>query len=179
MTPAECNYKIYDKELLAIVKAFEEWRPELSGSDHPIQVISDHKNLEYFMTTKQLNRRQARWAEFLSEFNFKITYRPGKEGIKPDSMTRRTADLPVQDDLGDERNRHQHQVILKTHNLSPKITKELKATHANKDDGSTYAAHIASTFLDFHINLTDLADMMYKEAEAVHPVQGEVNIRTP
>ena len=49
---AECNYEIYDKELLAIVRAFEEWRPHLQGSSHPIQVLSDHKNLEYFMSTK-------------------------------------------------------------------------------------------------------------------------------
>jgi len=53
---AECNYKIYDKELLAIVWAFEEWRPHLEGSSQPIQVLTDHKNLEYFMSTKLLNR---------------------------------------------------------------------------------------------------------------------------
>src|SRR6202162_5509434 len=53
-SPAECNYEIYDKELLAIIRTFEEWRPELEGAAHPIAVISDHKNLEYFMTTKQL-----------------------------------------------------------------------------------------------------------------------------
>ena len=47
--PAECNYEIYDKELIAIVKAFEEWRPELEGSPEPINVIFDHKNLEYFI----------------------------------------------------------------------------------------------------------------------------------
>jgi hypothetical protein len=40
MSPAECNYEIYDKELLAIVKAFEEWRFELSGTDDPTQVLS-------------------------------------------------------------------------------------------------------------------------------------------
>jgi hypothetical protein len=59
MSPAECNYEIYDKELLAIIKAFEEWRPELAGTDpsNPIKVLSDHRSLEYFMTTKQLNRR--------------------------------------------------------------------------------------------------------------------------
>jgi len=58
--PAECNYEIYDKELMAIVRAFEEWRPELEGSPTPIEMITDHKNLEYFMSTKQLSRRQAR-----------------------------------------------------------------------------------------------------------------------
>jgi hypothetical protein len=108
MTPAECNYEIYDKELLAIVRAFEEWRPELSGTATTVQVISDHKNLEYFMSTKQLNRRQARWAEFLSEFNFKITYRPGAQGAKPDSLTRRGDDLPDPTDGSDPRNQHQH-----------------------------------------------------------------------
>ena len=101
--PAECNYEIYDKELMAIVRCFEEWRPELEGALHPIQVLSDHRNLEYFMSTKLLNRRQTRWAEFLSRFNFKIVYRPGKAGGKPDSLTRRSEDLPKG---GDERLRH-------------------------------------------------------------------------
>ncbi|SLM34769.1 retrotransposon nucleocapsid protein [Lasallia pustulata] len=84
----EVNYKIYDKELLAIIRAFEEWRPELEGSAFPIKVITDHRNLEYFMSTKQLSRCQARWSEFLSRFNFKIVYRPGKQGAKPDALTR-------------------------------------------------------------------------------------------
>ena len=56
MAPAECNYNIYDKELLIIICAFEEWRPELEGAAEQVQVITDHKNLEYFMTTKQLSR---------------------------------------------------------------------------------------------------------------------------
>jgi len=55
-SPAECNHEIYDKKLLAIIRAFEEWRPHLEGSCHPIWVLSDHKNLEYFMSTKLLNR---------------------------------------------------------------------------------------------------------------------------
>ena len=88
-SPAKCNYKIYDKELLAIVRAFEEWRPHLEGSSHQIQVLSDHKNLEYFMSTKLLNHQQVRWSEFLSCFNFWIVYRPGRAGGKPDALTRR------------------------------------------------------------------------------------------
>ena len=58
-TPAECNYEIYDKELMAIIRCFEEWRAHLEGSGFPIKVLSDHKNLEYFMSTKLLNRCQA------------------------------------------------------------------------------------------------------------------------
>ena len=110
----ECNYEIYDKELMAIIRCFEEWRPELEGAPSPIKVITDHKNLEYFTTTKLLNRRQARWSEFLSRFNFKITYRPGKQGAKPDALTRRSEDLPKE---GDERLLHQSQTILKRQNM--------------------------------------------------------------
>jgi len=113
-SPAECNYEIYDKELMAIVRTFEEWRPHLEGSRHPIQVLSNHKKLEYFMSMKLLNRRQARWSEFLSRFDFRIVYRPGKAGGKPDALTRRSGDLPEE---GDERlltNRH---AVLKPENL--------------------------------------------------------------
>ena len=126
MLPAECNYEIYDKELLAIVRAFEEWRPECAGTpaECPIKVLSDHRNLEHFMTTKQLNRRQARWAEFLAEFNFQISYRPGAQGTKPDSLTRRTDDLPADD--SDERRQFNNQVILKAKNLDVGVRKAVK-----------------------------------------------------
>ena len=60
MSPAECNYAIYDKELLAIVKAFEHWRAELESTQDPVSVMTDHKALEYFMSTKALTARQAR-----------------------------------------------------------------------------------------------------------------------
>ena len=60
--PAEINYEIHDKELLAIVDAFKHWRRYCQGATHQVQVLSDHHNLEYFTTTKVLNRWQARWA---------------------------------------------------------------------------------------------------------------------
>ena len=89
MVPAERNYEIYDKELLAIVKSFAHWRHFLLGGHHAITVFCDHKNLEYFMTTKQLTRRQARWAELLSEYNFQVTYRSGLSNVRADAMSRR------------------------------------------------------------------------------------------
>ncbi|KAG9665731.1 hypothetical protein KCU87_g10162, partial [Aureobasidium melanogenum] len=122
-SPAECNYEIYDKELMAIVRAFETWRPELEGAAFPTQVVTDHKNLEYFTTTKQLSQRQARWNEFLSRFDFKITYRPGKQGVKPDALTRRSGDLPQEG--GDERLQHRHQTVLKPENFAPEVATEL------------------------------------------------------
>ena len=57
---AECNYEIYDKELMAIIRAFEEWRPHLESAKGIIEVLSDHKNQVYFTTTTLLNERQAR-----------------------------------------------------------------------------------------------------------------------
>ena len=60
MVPAECNYEIYNKELLAIVKAFENWRLELEGSSVPVKILTDYRGLEYFQTKRTLTRRQAR-----------------------------------------------------------------------------------------------------------------------
>jgi hypothetical protein len=57
LAPAECNYEIYDKELLAIVREFELWQPELTACEKTINVVTDHRALEYFMSTKKLNRR--------------------------------------------------------------------------------------------------------------------------
>lgn len=93
MTSCEGNYAIYDKELLAIVKAFETWKPELIGLHAPIRVLTDHQSLKYFMTSKQLSSRQARWAEFLSQFSFLISYRAGKDNTVADLLSR-PSDLP-------------------------------------------------------------------------------------
>ena len=78
LSSQDCNYEIYDKELLTIIKIFEKWRSELKDVVFSIKVISNHRNLEYFMTIKQLSRRQTRWVEYLFRFNFKIIYRLDK-----------------------------------------------------------------------------------------------------
>jgi len=88
-TGAELNYDVHDKELMAIFKAFKHWRHYLEGSASPIDVVTDHKNLEYFCTTKLLTQRQAHWSEYLSQFNLVIRFRPGKLGAKPNALTRR------------------------------------------------------------------------------------------
>ena len=75
---AEQNYDTYDRELLAIIKSFKHWRHYLEDARHHFLVCCDHKNLEYFMTMKTLSRRQARWAEILSQYDFKIEHLDGK-----------------------------------------------------------------------------------------------------
>ena len=92
LNDAERNYEIYDKELLAIIRALDEWRHYLEGAEHKVDVVSDHKNLLYFSEARRLTRRQARWSLFLSRFDFAIRHRPGSLGGKPDALSRR-ADL--------------------------------------------------------------------------------------
>ena len=74
----ELNYDVHDKELLAIFEAFKSWHHYLEGSPTPVDVITDHKNLKYFSTTKLLTRHQARWSKYLSQFNLVIRFRPGQ-----------------------------------------------------------------------------------------------------
>jgi len=70
----EQNYEIHDKEMLTIIRALEEWRHFLEGARHPVEIWTDHKNLEYFMTAKKLNHRQACWSLYLARFDFKLTH---------------------------------------------------------------------------------------------------------
>lgn len=93
LLPAEMNYQIYDKELLAVVDAFKHWRHYLEFSAEPTTVITDHKNLEYFNTTRNLTRRQVRWSEILSDYNFQIIYRPGKQNAAADALSRKDRPL--------------------------------------------------------------------------------------
>ncbi|XP_055370091.1 uncharacterized protein LOC129605033 [Betta splendens] len=88
LSPAERNYDIGDRELLAVKVSLEEWRHWLEGADQPFLVYTDHKNLEYLRTAKRLNSRQARWALFFSRFNFHLSYRPGSKNVKPDVLSR-------------------------------------------------------------------------------------------
>ena len=96
----ELNYDVHDKELLAIFEAFKIWQHYLEGSASPIDVVTDHKNLEYFSTTKVLTRQQARWSEYLSQFNLVIRFHPGRLGTKLDALTRRWDVYPKGGDNG-------------------------------------------------------------------------------
>jgi len=112
----ELNYDVHDKELLAIFEAFKIWRHYLEGSASPINVVTDHKNLEYFSTTKILTCQQARWSEYLSQFNLVIRFRPGRLGTKLDALTRRWDIYPKEGDNG--------YASVNPHNFCPVFTYE-------------------------------------------------------
>jgi len=110
--PAEINYEIHDKELLAVVDAFKHWRQYCEGATHQVQVYSDHQNLEYFTTTKVLNRRQAHWAPELAGIDFRIYYRPRTQNGKPDALSRHSEYRP---EKGGVENQPITSVLKKTH----------------------------------------------------------------
>jgi len=89
LSDTERNYEIHNKEMLAVVRYLEAWRHFLEGTTTKFKVWTDHKNLEYFMKVQKLNRRQARWALYLSRLNFTLKYVPESKMGKADSLSRR------------------------------------------------------------------------------------------
>jgi len=90
MSPAEQNYNIYEKELMAIVDALKHWKNYLQGAQFPTTVHTDHQNLQTFTTTKVLdNRRLARWAEELAAYDIRIKHVPGTKNPRADALSRK------------------------------------------------------------------------------------------
>ncbi len=85
--PAECNYEIYDKEMLVIIQCLKEWDTELR-SVSSFQIHTNHKNLKYFMTVRKLTERQMRWSLILLQYNFFILYLLSKQNERADALSR-------------------------------------------------------------------------------------------
>ncbi|CEL52857.1 Retrotransposable element Tf2 155 kDa protein type 1 OS=Schizosaccharomyces pombe (strain 972 / ATCC 24843) GN=Tf2-1 PE=4 SV=1 [Rhizoctonia solani AG-1 IB] len=88
-SPAELNYDTHDKELLAIIRTFEHWRIFLEGTEHPVTVLTNHKNLAYWKSARTFNRCHVRWHLILASYNFVIASWPRKQSQKPDTLSRR------------------------------------------------------------------------------------------
>lgn len=97
-TPTERRYKIYDRELMGIVRALEEWRHYIQGSPFVTEVLSDHRNLTYFRKPQRLNDRQARWSLILSAYDIKLIHIPGNKMIQSDALSRRPDHNPGEED---------------------------------------------------------------------------------
>ena len=89
MQPVEQNYEIYDKKLLAIVKALVKWRQYLLDTAETFKIWTDHENLKYFWEPHELNGRQARWYLKLQDYDFILCYIPGKINMKVDILSRK------------------------------------------------------------------------------------------
>jgi RNase H-like domain found in reverse transcriptase len=84
----ERKYRIYDRELLGIIRALKEWRHYIQESGHMTVFYSDHKNLTYFQTAQKLNDQQARWPLYLSGFNIKFIHLSGTKMVQLDTLSR-------------------------------------------------------------------------------------------
>ena len=98
LNETERNYKIYDKEMLAVMRAFYEWSHYLKGAKQIIEVLTDHQNLTYFRKPQNLNRRQAHSVMDLQEYNFIIKHRSGKSNSKADILSQRADHKPEGED---------------------------------------------------------------------------------
>jgi len=89
LNETEHNYEIHDKEMLAVIRCLEAWRYFLESAEEKFEIWLDHKNLEYFMSNQKLNRQQARWALYLSRFDFILKHVPRGRMGKADGLSRR------------------------------------------------------------------------------------------
>ena len=99
--PAERNYDIYERELLAVLKSLEHWRPHLAATEKPVTVLMDHVNLTFWKNPRKVNHRVARWFATLQDYNLKIKHIPGKLHVATDMLLR-----PPNADKGEEDNQN-------------------------------------------------------------------------
>jgi hypothetical protein len=124
---------------LAIIDAFEELRHLFEGTQHITAVYTDHTNLEYFMSARVLNRRQARWSMSLSRFDFVITYRLGNLQGKPNALSRQSYLVPKE---GDPVLDQQKSIVLKPANF------QLKALAMSFDEDASYLKEVQEALQD-------------------------------
>ena len=129
----------------------------------PVKVLTNHKDLEYFMTTKKLTPRQARWAEFLSEFNFVVTYQSGNKNDKADILTRKPNQQPTNEE--DKQQKHRMQILL------PLKRVKLQLIEVSKPRKKPYAEQFAKPQAK---NLEEFTN--YAEAERYKKTKQEENV---
>ncbi len=161
--PAECNYEIYDKEMLIIIQCLKEWDAELR-SVLSFQICTNHKNLKYFMTVKKLTEQQMRWSLVLLWYNFFILYLLSKQNERTDALLRQKQNVLM--NLSDDR--VQHHMTQMIH--SEMISKPIQAASMTIADISVSVLVQAQNLFD---EITDLKQM-WVNAEAKDELYDEL-----
>jgi len=117
LLPMEKNYNTHDKELAGVIFGFKCGHLLFLGATHAIRVCTDHKNLQYFRDPHKITRRQARWIEFLQDFDYTLEHIPGSTNTITDLLSQRK-------DLNKGVDTNEPHVLLPDHLFAP--------THANK-----------------------------------------------
>ena len=91
MQKHEINYHTYDLELVAVVFVLKIWRHYLYEEN--VEIYTDHKNLKYLFSQKDLNMQQHRWIELFKNYNCEILYRSRKANVVADVLSRKGASI--------------------------------------------------------------------------------------
>lgn len=137
LSGAEVNYPIHDKEMLSIISCLQEWKAELQSVAKPFKILTDHKNLSYFMEKRLLSERQVRYSDLLQQFNYVLEWRPGKISERPDALSRRDQDKP--NGLFDERNAGRFIQLLSSVRANPTKISHNKVNQVLLNDPATLA----------------------------------------
>jgi len=126
--PAKRNYDIYERELLAMMKSLTHWRHYLGWTKKPFKILTDHANLQYWKSPKNLNCRTARWHTNLQEYDYEIQHVPGKTNIPADTLSR-----PLDVDQGQDDNQNvivipQEKFTKIATTATPEVTEETKCS---------------------------------------------------
>ena len=115
------------------MQALKEWRQYCEGAKHTVRILTDHKNLVTFTTTKDLNGRQIQWNEELANFNINMKYRPGLEGGSLEALTRRSGNMPTPKDT----RKTQRNITLLPREKYWKAVIELRTTETHRIEGKS------------------------------------------
>jgi hypothetical protein len=145
LKPAEMNYPVHDKELLAMKYALVKFRVYLMGQDR-FAIYTDHASLRTATKSPHLSQRMARWLSFFSEYNFVVHYKPGKNNILADALSRR----PDYDPQGSDIDSHEscrvcstdsHLLSVSTQVISP-LPDQIRASYALDDECSALLQYL-------------------------------------
>ncbi|GJZ17609.1 putative reverse transcriptase domain-containing protein, partial [Tanacetum coccineum] len=89
----EKNYTTHDLELGAVVFSLKLWRHYLYRTK--CIVFTDHKSLQHILNQKEMNMRQLRWLELLSDYDYEIRYHPGKANVVANALSRKEREPPL------------------------------------------------------------------------------------
>ena len=158
LLPAEQNYHVHDKELLAIVDTLDYWRPYLLGSKFKLEILCDHRNLTFFRQKQLLRPRHARWSLFLEDYWFTLSYRPGSENTLADALSRRPDYEPI--NISD--NNEGRIVILPEHIWLNTINNE-KITVTNPKEQRIIMEQRHDSMLSGHLGRTKTFELIAKD----------------
>jgi len=166
MILAKCNYEIYDKELLIIIRCLKYWCSELKYTDILIKIFIDHLNLKYFMIIKELTWQQTKWAEKLSEYNFKIIYQSEKQNLKVDVLIRMSDVKSIE--TNDDWKLYQHQMLLSESKF------ELQSIEADQDYDQKFDLNLAQILLRSDSELKQELKANEDSIEEVISIQNQI-----